>query len=111
MRIGRVYRCAAVGTEGMGPLIAAFGRFDVDFWGSGSQNETGCGRLYIDSIGGTGERLAIRAVTNPHGVRVDLAFKGNLSAVATAFDFHGHPRLIFAEALYRGSRRNPEAPA
>jgi hypothetical protein len=31
-------------------------------------------------------------VTNPHSARVDLGFKGNLSAVATAFDFHRRPR-------------------
>lgn len=92
MRIGRVYRCAAVGAKGVGAFVAAFSRFDVDLGNSGSQNETGCRRLYIDSIGGACERLAISAVTNPHSLRVDLGFKGNLSAVATAFDFHGRPR-------------------
>jgi hypothetical protein len=92
MRISRVYRCAAVGAEGVSAFVAAFGRFDVDLGSSGSHNEAGCGRLYIDSIGGPGERLAISAVTNPNRVRVDLDFKGNLAAVATAFDFHGCPR-------------------
>src|SRR5271170_776536 len=75
----------------MGALVAAFGGLDVDPGTSGPQHETGCGRLYIDPIGGAGERLAISAVTNPHGARVDLGFKTNLPAVATAFDFHKRP--------------------
>jgi hypothetical protein len=88
MRIGSVYRCTAVGAERMGAFVAALRRFDVDLGSSGSQNETGRGRVYIDSIGGAGESLAISAVTNSHSAGVDLGFKGYLSAVATAFDFH-----------------------
>lgn len=105
MRIGRVYRCTAIGTEGVSAFVAAFRRFNVDLGCSRSQHETGRGRLHIDSIGGAGERLAISAVTNPHSARVDLGFKGNLSAVATAFDFHG--LLPALTGLCRPSPRSP----
>jgi hypothetical protein len=64
-------------------LVAAFGRLDVGLESSGSQQETADRRLHSDSVGRASERLAISAVTNPHSVRVDLRFKGNLSAVAT----------------------------
>src|SRR5580658_3478452 len=113
MRIGRVYRSAAVGAKGVGAFVAAFGSLDVDLGSSGSQNETGCRRLYIDSIGRARERLAISAVTNPHSLRVDLGFKSTLSAVATAFDFHGRPRERIkspGSADYRASIAPHERP-
>jgi len=78
----------------VGAFVAAFGRFDVDLGSPGSQNETACGRLYVDSIGGAREYLAVRAVTDPHCAGVDFGFKGNLTAVATAIDFHGYPRAV-----------------
>lgn len=92
MRIRRVYRCATVGAEGVGAFIAVFGRLDVRLGSSGSQKKTAERRLHGDSVGRTSESLAIGAVTNPHSARVDLGFKSNVSAMATAFDFHGRPR-------------------
>ena len=87
-----VYRCAAVGAEGVGAFVAVFGRLGVSLWSAGSQKESADRSLHGDSVGGTSERLAISAVTNTHGIRVDLGYKSNVSAMATAFDFHGRPR-------------------
>ena len=92
MGIGRVYRCAAVGAEGVRAFVAAFGGFAVDPGSSGSQKETGRERLYGDPIGRAGERLTISAVTDSYSAGVDFGCKRNLAAVATAFDVHGCPR-------------------
>jgi len=69
-------------------FIATFGGLDIVFGSSGAQKEATDRRLHGDSVGGASERLAIGAVANPHRARVDLGFKGNLAAVATAVNFH-----------------------
>ena len=86
--IGRVERCSAVAAESLRPPVAVVGRFDVDLGNSGSQREISGRRKDTHAEGGTAERLAIRAMTDPHRIGVYVSFKGYLSAMTTAVDFH-----------------------
>jgi hypothetical protein len=44
--------------------------------------------LHVESKGGARERLAIGAMANAHGLRIDFRLECNVSAVTGAFDFH-----------------------
>ena len=69
-------------------MIAAVGDFHIDRWRACQQAKGSRFCRDHDTEGGTGHRLAIIAVAQQHVPRINLRFKGQISAETRAIDFH-----------------------
>ena len=71
------------------PLVSAFGGLDVNFRFAREQPESVFPREGVHAERGAGECLAVSAIAEQGFVRLDLGFKGDVSAVTTPVDFQG----------------------
>ena len=77
------------------PLVSGFGGLDVNFRFAREQPESVFPREGVHAERGAGECLAVSAIAEQGLVRLDLGFKGNVSAVTTPIDFHRILRNAF----------------
>src|SRR5262245_48915797 len=85
---GRIDRRAAVRAERVRAPRAALGGLYVDLRLAREQAERLARRAHHRAERRAGERLAVRAVTEPGGVRVDDRLVGDAPAVAASVYFH-----------------------
>ena len=73
------------------PLVSALGGLDVDFRFAREQPESVFPREGVHAERGAGECLAVSAIAEQGLVRLDLGFKGDVSAVTTPNRFSWVP--------------------
>ena len=71
------------------PLVSALGGLDVDFRFARKQPESVFPCEGVHAERRAGECLAVSAIAEQGIVRLNLGFKGDVSAVTTPVDFHG----------------------
>jgi hypothetical protein len=71
------------------PLVSALGGLDVDFRFARKQSESVVPRKGVHAECRAGKCLAVRAIAEQGLIRLDLSFKGDVSAVTTPVDFQG----------------------
>jgi hypothetical protein len=72
-------------------LVPAFGRLDIDLGLPAQQLERSFVRADGYAIRRAGQMLAIGAMTDSDRVGIDFGLKGDVTAMASAFDVHGYP--------------------
>src|SRR5215831_1308052 len=86
------------------PFVAAFGGLDVDFRLARKQPESVFPREGVHAECRARERLAVGAIAEQGLVRLDLRFKGDVSAVTTPVDFHlDPPQRVHAQESARAN--------